>query len=325
MFPFRNGSIRDILGAVLRLDLTRAASSCENFRTVIRLALLICFSLPLWAAGGFPETSSKLMVKLTKESHNGVIRFFIENFEPANITATFDLGLVNLKGSTRFPCTLSCAPHQKIEAFTLSPIEAGSQWTYTLTNYYTIGNRLAVHDDSQVYFLPYSQGKSYLVSQAFGGTFSHSGPEKYAIDWNMPEGTPVRAARAGVVVGLRQDSHSGGADRRFENDANYILIEHADQTIANYAHLMPNGVRVKIGDRVEAGDFIGFSGNTGFSSGPHLHLSVFKASDGKTRESIPIRFDTGSGVPTKLVAGQTCTQKSAPLFASRTGLRRAQN
>lgn len=325
MLPFRNRAIRGILGTVLRLDLISTARSCARFRRLIQFGILVCFSLPLWAAGGFPETASKLMVRLTKENRNGVIRFFIENLEASDITATFDLGLVNLKANTRFPCTLSCAPHQKMEAFALAPIQAGSQWTYTLTNYYTIGSTLAVHDDSHLYLLPFSLGESYVVSQAFGGAFSHSGPEKYAIDWNMPEGTPIRAARSGVVVGLRQDSRSGGSERRFESDANYILIEHSDQTIANYAHLLPNGVRVKVGDRVEAGDFIGFSGNTGFSSGPHLHLSVFKASDGKTRQSIPIHFDLGNGVATTLFSGQICTQKSAPLLASRTGLRRAQN
>jgi murein DD-endopeptidase MepM/ murein hydrolase activator NlpD len=153
------------------------------------------------------------------------------------------------------------------------------------------------------------------VSQAFGGSFSHSGPEKYAIDWTMPEATPVLAARAGVVVALKEDSTRGGPNRRFENDANFILIEHSDGTIANYAHLMHDGVRVKVGQRVTTGEFIGLSGNTGFSSGPHLHLSVFRPLDGKSRESIPIRFSV-DGRAASLSEGQLCANTKTPLLTS---------
>lgn len=294
-------------------------------RRLAQVTLLFCISVSLIAAGGIPESTSKLMVQVTKQREGGLLRFYVENLEPVDITATFDLGLVNLKGNTPFPVTMSCRPGQKIEAFTLSPIESGAHWTYTLTNYFTVGTSKAVHDDGYLYSLPFSRGESFLVSQAFGGGFSHIGAEKFAIDWNMPEGTPIRAARAGVVVGTRQDSRSGGPDRKFENDANYILIQHSDQTIANYAHLMPAGVRVKIGQRVETGEMIGYSGNTGFSSGPHLHLSVFKANDGRTRESIPIRFNLGNGQPATLLAGKRYVQTDAPLVATKAGTRRARD
>lgn len=311
---------------LLRSYLGESFSAVRRYTPlIIALALLILSICSLHAQGGLPQTASKLMVKLTREREGNVIRFFLENFESSDITATFDPGLVNMKGSTPFPHTLSCAPHEKIEAFRLSPISADSQWTYTLTNFFTVGSKLAVHDDTYAYALPYSAGESFLVSQAFGGAFSHSGAEKYAIDWNMPEGTPIRAARPGLIVGTRQDSRAGGPDRRFENDANYILIEHSDRTIANYAHLLPNGVKVQVGQKVQAGEVIGYSGNTGFSSGPHLHLSVFKARDGRTRESIPIRFDTGNGLATTLQAGQRYPRESAPVLASRSGFAGAQN
>jgi hypothetical protein len=218
---------------------------------------------------------------------------------------------VNLKASTGLPCTKSFPPHQIMEAFCLSPIHADARWTYTLTNSYTLGSNLAVHDDQFVYELPYGAGQSFRVSQAFNGTFSHTGPEKYAIDWSMPEGTPVLAARAGVVVGTKGDSNRGGANRKFENDANYILIQHGDGTIGNYAHLSPGGVKVKVGQRVTIGDVIGLSGNTGFSSGLTF-TSVFSRPKSET-ESIPVEFRTGTG-ETTLMTGQVYTTSKTLLL-----------
>ena len=257
------------------------------------------------------------MLKIDKWCEGNVIHFTVENMEPAGVTATFDLALVNLRGSTQFPFTATFAPHHKVEAFTLSPIDPGQQWHFTLTNSYILGSSGAVHDDNCVYSLPYAAGQAYAVSQAYGGAFSHTGPEKYAIDWKMPEGTPVHAARDGVVVALRDDSDLGGPDRSFEACANYILIEHRDGTIGNYAHLRKHGTKVTVGQQIEAGALIGFSGNTGFSSGPHLHFSVFKTKDGRERESVPIRFRTNTGIPATLTTGKVYLAPDKVLAAAK--------
>ena len=49
---------------------------------------------------------------------------------------------------------------------------------------------------------------------------------------------------------------------------------------------------MKLGEEVRTGQFIGLSGNTGHSTGPHLHFAVFKAESGKQRETIPVKFRT---------------------------------
>ena len=245
------------------------------------------------------------MLKVIPRHEGNVIRFFVENQEAADVTATFDLALANLKGSTAFPLTRTFAPHQTSQAFELAPIHADQEWRYSLTNYYTLGSNQAVHDDRFVYRLPYGPERTFTVSQGYNGSFSHSGPERYAIDWTMPEGTPVLAARGGRVVAVKDDSESGGADKRFEGFANFVLIQHSDGTIGNYAHLRAHGARVKPGQSVVAGETIGLSGNTGFSSGPHLHFSVFKTRNGKERESLPIRFGIEQGRVATLVEGRS--------------------
>jgi len=125
----------------------------------------------------------------------------------------------------------------------------------------------------------------------------------------------VHAARGGVVVQSKDDSDVGGPNRKFENKANLILIRHSDGTIGIYAHLSKGCNRVKVGDTVNAGDWIASSGNTGFTSGPHLHFSVFKTRSGKERESIPVKFQTENAAAITLVGGES--YRSAPVFAQK--------
>jgi murein DD-endopeptidase MepM/ murein hydrolase activator NlpD len=287
------------------------------------LAGAILFPSFVFSDGGLTESRPPEMLRLIKRSEGSFIHFLVQNLEQADVTATFDLSLNNLKSSTRFPFTSTIPARQTVEAFTLEA--ETSEWNYTLTNYYTLGSHLAEHDDSVLYRLPYTAGQSFKVTQAFNGGFSHTGQERYAIDWKMPEGTQILAARAGTVVATKADSNRGGDRREFETDANYVLIQHADGTIGNYAHLKQGGVRVRIGESVAAGDLIGISGNTGFSSGPHLHFCVFKTRSGKERESIPIRFQTEGGVATTLRAGQVYTAPKTLLAAGRSRTKRAVN
>ena len=120
------------------------------------------------------------------------------------------------------------------------------------------------------YVLPYPAGSSYYVSQANCSTGGHRGPYQYAYDFVMPVGTPVTAARAGVVAEIRMKFRDGQSG---EGESNWVKIRHADNTIAAYSHLTEHGALVRIGDRVEAGQPIGLSGNSGNTGGlPHFAL-----------------------------------------------------
>ena len=247
-----------------------------------------------------PETAVK--VSTTREGN--VTHFFVQNDEYCEVTMTFDMELQNLRGSTTFPYTATFPARKKTEAFEVTPTKPGGKWQYSYTNYYKLGSNCARHDDSFVYQLPYAPGNKFKVTQAYNGKFSHKGSNQFAIDWDMPEGTLVHAARGGVVVRVKDDSDKGGASIDFDRYNNYVLIRHDDGTLGHYCHLMKGGCLVKVGQIVSAGDVIAHSGNTGFSSGPHLHFCVFKTRYGRTRESIPVKFRTNQEKAITLTSGR---------------------
>jgi len=230
---------------------------------------------------------------------------------------TFEMSTVNLLGTTKFPYTATFAPHSKSQAFEVSPVSPGAHWEYSYTNYYKLGSCSAQHDDNYIYQLPYAPGNRFKVTQAYNGKFSHTGSNQYATDWDLPEGTLVHAARGGVVVRPKDDSDKGGPDRKFENAANYILIRHSDGSIGNYAHLQKGGAKVVLGQKVKAGDWIALSGNSGFSTGPHLHFAVFKTKNGSERVSIPTKFRTLNAAAITLAEGQNygCPASTETLVA----------
>lgn len=146
------------------------------------------------------------------------------------------------------------------------------------------------------YLLPVG-GTTWRIDQGFGGAFSHDDDQnRFAVDFAVPEGTPVLAAREGVVMQVESDFHRAGMDReKYASRANHIRILHDDGTMAAYAHLAADhGVLVREGQRVRAGQHIGHSGNTGFSSGPHLHF-VVQVNRGMKLESIPFRLAGAQG------------------------------
>ena len=145
---------------------------------------------------------------------------------------------------------------------------------------------------------PFAAGAQFPVSQGFQGERTHTTPDsEYAVDIVMPVGTPVLAVRDGTVMDVEEDFNRGGADReKFLDKANHVRILHEDGTMTVYAHLDMASVGVRRGARVRAGQQIGRSGNTGFSSGPHLHFAL-QRNVGMELVSLPFKFETAAGAP----------------------------
>lgn len=135
------------------------------------------------------------------------------------------------------------------------------------------------------------------VDQGFGGGFSHADPQnRYALDFAAPIGTPVTAARGGTVMQVESDfAQAGLSEEGYGGRANFVRILHDDGTMALYAHLQQDGALVRVGQRIRQGEQIGLSGNTGFTSGPHLHFAV-QVNRGMRLESIPFRMRGPEGV-----------------------------
>lgn len=145
------------------------------------------------------------------------------------------------------------------------------------------------------YYPPFPLGLQFPISQGFDNDVTHSKPpNQYAVDIVMPIGTPILAARAGTVMDMEDDFHGAAQQQRYLARSNQIRILHADGTMAVYAHLQPNSLRVRLGTKIARGQWIANSGNTGFSNGPHLHF-VIQLNAGMSLESLPFRFVTPMG------------------------------
>lgn len=161
--------------------------------------------------------------------------------------------------------------------------------------------------------VPFGCGLSFQVSQAHN-VGSHLDNDTWAWDFRMPVGTPITAAREGVVRMARGDSTKGGCDPEFAKDANYVVIDHGDGTEAQYLHF--SSVVVKAGQKVHAGELIGFSGETGWACGAHLHFKIAKhVHNGWNNPSIPATIE-GYGDPqtATLIKAPTCPAKPTDII-----------
>lgn len=134
--------------------------------------------------------------------------------------------------------------------------------------------------------IPFRAGTETKVVQAYSDQRTHKEDEAFSIDFKCKPGTVVVATKSGVVWNARQDSNRGCDDPSCQGDANFVIIDHGDGTFSEYHHLQQYGALVEPGETVCRGEAIGLCGNTGYSSGPHLHYAVTDL----TRRTVPTRL-----------------------------------
>lgn len=152
------------------------------------------------------------------------------------------------------------------------------------------------------YVVPWEVGTVQTVNQGNCGSASHNGKVKYAYDFDMEIGKKVYASRAGTVYEVIKDRTDGNGCAAGEN---HIFIQHSDGSVAKYLHLTFNGAIVSEGATVTQGQQIGLSGNSGCSSGPHLHFEVNNNRDSGI--TIPVTFKNVGSNPRGLQSGQSYT------------------
>lgn len=244
-------------------------------------------------------------VRVLEEQQGDVIRLLGQSDGLLDYTITLRISLDNMEASGPLPATVVVKDHQTAELIVLRVKDAQRPHGYHLDPRWRYGAPGGAPDHA-AYLLPYLPGEKHQLTQGYFGKFSHSAgtQNEYAYDWSMPVGTTVCAAREGVVVGVRQDSDTGGPSPAYGNCGNYVVIRHHDGTYAEYLHLQKDGVLVALGAAVEAGQPIGLSGATGFVSVPHLHFAVFRTLDGLRRETLPVAIKTRAGLGQRLTEGQ---------------------
>jgi murein DD-endopeptidase MepM/ murein hydrolase activator NlpD len=253
-------------------------------------------------AGG--ATCDDVVITFSTQQVGDTVRLFAVTRDGMDITVTVDMTLRNMASSRPLPCTVDLSGRRPSEVLILRPVNPGT-WQYSYKFEWRYGGRGGRPDPAAVYALPYRPDESHLLFQGNLGKVSHGvGSEnEYAFDFTMPVGSTVCAARGGIVCDVRSDSTAGGPDPMYKHCDNYVMIRHADGTYAEYVHLSPGGVRVRVGERVVTGQPIALSGVTGFTTGPHLHFSVFRVIDGYHRESLPVRFRLKGGAVATLREG----------------------
>ena len=132
------------------------------------------------------------------------------------------------------------------------------------------------------YALPYPYGQTFSVLQGFHGAFSHKGSNEYAVDFDCPVATPrARGAPGDGVVASNASAQGSGttADYLDYKRTNFVIVLHDDGTLGEYMHLAPSERRGQARPARRAATELALSGNTGFSSTPHLHFQVMTAGD----------------------------------------------
>ncbi|MDR9419730.1 M23 family metallopeptidase [Gracilimonas sp.] len=260
------------------------SNSRANSLLILVLACL-CF--------GFQDSNS---VEIRKVEREGKVILNAINTNIYPVTIEFEVDLDNMEANKSLPFTEILSPKSSKEIVELETVTKGEASGYKYRYRFYMGDIHAQHNSRFSYRLPIERGKSVRVLQGFGGDFSHTGDLRHSLDFDMQEGTPVYAARGGLVVDIEDSNTEGGPTEDFMDSANYVTIMHRDGTFADYAHLKYQGVEVRVGQNVRSGQVIGYSGNTGFSTGPHLHFVVKKAKRGGGFISIPIKFATKNGI-----------------------------
>ncbi len=202
----------------------------------------------------------------------------------------------NIRSEPALPARFVIPGQEELQLVRLFPVEQSEGFRYRLIYSIVPGPPTTVLPEDLDFFPPFPLGETFPISQGIDDASTHTDAgNRYAVDVVMPVGTPVLAARDGVVMDVEDDFHGGGKkERRYLPRANQVRILHDDGSMAVYAHLQPNSSQVRPGMRVSAGRWIASSGNTGYSSGPHLHF-VVQLNVGMALESLPFRFRLPTG------------------------------
>jgi len=241
------------------------------------------------------EPEPRIRLRQEGDKHNPVYIVFNDFWGPVEV----EIGLaeaVNVLTEPQLPARFVIPGQTEQVLVGLGALDLRLGFQYRLKMASVPGRPISNPVGGIVILPPFAPDGQFPISQGFLGERTHLTPDsEYALDIAMPVGTAVHAARAGVVMDVEEDFNKGGTDKeKFADKANHVRILHKDGTMGLYAHLDLASVSVRPGSRIRAGQQIARSGNTGFSSGPHLHFAI-QQNTGMKLISVPFKFRTAEG------------------------------
>jgi murein DD-endopeptidase MepM/ murein hydrolase activator NlpD len=257
------------------------------------------------------EPSRMVSMRQEGSQHHPVYLFFNHYWGPLELEISVS-DAVNIVTKPPLPARIVIPGQSEVRAVQFRAADPHQSFQYRLKYAHVPGPPQADLPQDLDFFPPFPSGMTFPVTQGIDDATTHNRPgSHYAVDIAMPEGTPVLAARGGIVMEMEDDFHGGGQqEERYIDRANFVRILHDDGSMAIYAHLQPNSARVYPGGRVPTGAWIANSGNTGFSSGPHLHFAI-QMNAGMALESLPFRFRQAGGAvvtpDTRMILGGVLT------------------
>jgi len=242
-----------------------------------------------------PEPRIKMRQEGTKESP--VYLVFNDYWGPIEIELQLT-DAVNVLSEPQLPARFVVAGQKEQALVGLGALDPQRGFQYRLKMSSVPGRPISTPVKDMVLLPPFPPQEEYPISQGFQGERTHNTPDsEFAIDIAMPVGTAIHAVRSGRIMDVEEDFNRGGTNlEEFADKANHVRILHDDGTMAVYAHLDLASVNVRPGARIRAGQKIARSGNTGFSSGPHLHFAI-QQNIGMKLISIPFKFQAPQGGP----------------------------
>ncbi len=209
---------------------------------------------------------------------------------PVTISLETGAAYENCTPSTPLPLRRLLTRAGETQLLEVKQATAGQRWRCAYTFKLQLGDLdRTVPEDCSV-GLPFRPVGAFRVIQGFDGALTHQGRVRHAIDFAMPEGTPVLAAREGVVTWVQDDARDGT-----RAGGNLISLLHRDGTLTQYAHLKRGSVVVKEGQSISRGSVIALSGSTNDTPvAPHLHFEVF-INPGDERTTLPFTVSLPGG------------------------------
>ena len=268
------------------------------------------------ASTGGPDIRSmdhcawRVCVRALNYSYGRVYQAVNREPVPATIVLTFRSPGNLLPGADR-PIERVVQPGRDVILVRMNDIVRNRSIGAQLSVAIDLGASTTEADVDHLYAVPFGGNRQRTLTQGFGGAGSHMGSMRYSLDFAMPEGTPVLAARAGIVFYVQDGFTRGGTDPDLLERSNLVVVAHSDGTMASYGHLR-RGIRVDVGDVVSEGALLGYSGATGFAGRPHLHFHVGKRLLGAPGRTIPIKLKGRLGHVLDLEVGSSIEPARAP-------------